>query len=188
MNHAAAKAARHDVAMGTRGGCGVLFDVAPVIHTVGLVASGRVCVQHHREYGREVVRGVVRTAAAVVVVAGLISGCSSAEPARAMEWQRRYCTELGAWQDAGRALAEAADDADDVGGEGGEGGRSAGSDEVEVSGHGAVAAAKVLDREGLDRDGSHILIDTAAAVGGDTGAERRVVSYCEDSGFETLVG
>ncbi|MFD5266232.1 hypothetical protein [Streptomyces sp. NPDC058335] len=43
--------------------------------------------------------------------------------------------------------------------------------DAEVPGHAAVAAAKVLDREGLDRDGSHILDDTVAAVGDDTGAE-----------------
>jgi hypothetical protein len=82
-------------------------------------------------------------------------------------------------------MAASADDAD---GDDGQNGQSTESDDAEVSAYAAVAAAKMLDREGLDHDGSHILNDTAAAVDGDTGAESRAVSYCSDSGFETLVG
>ncbi|GGX86783.1 hypothetical protein [Streptomyces minutiscleroticus] len=116
--------------------------------------------------GRGAVGRVARTAAAVVVI-GVIGGCSSPHaPGRSDERERSYCTGLGAWQDARRAADGSA----------------------EAAGDAALAAAKVLDREGLDHDGSHVLRDTAAAVGGDAGAESRVVSYCDATGFETLVG
>ncbi|MFE7232316.1 hypothetical protein ACWCRF_22035 [Streptomyces sp. NPDC002405] len=61
-------------------------------------------------------------------------------------------------------------------------------DNADIAGHAAVVAAKVLDREGLDRTGGHTLDDTVRAVGGDPGAEARATSSCDDSGFETLVG
>lgn len=45
-----------------------------------------------------------------------------------------------------------------------------------------------LDRAGLEHEGSRILEDTVDAVGGDEAAEGRAVSYCDGTGFETLVG
>ncbi|MFD3452362.1 hypothetical protein ACFWVC_09280 [Streptomyces sp. NPDC058691] len=126
-----------------------------------------------------------RVVPTTTVVVCLISSCSSAEPAKVKGWQQNYCTELGAWQDARRVMAASAQD---VAGDDDQSGQSSEFDDFEVSGYAAVAAAKVLDREGLDRNGSHILNDTAAAVDGDTGAESRAVSYCDGSGFETLVG
>ncbi|MFI8519344.1 hypothetical protein ACIGEZ_16130 [Streptomyces sp. NPDC085481] len=112
-----------------------------------------------------------RAAAVVVLVAGLVSGCSSSGSAAAEERQQDYCTKLGSWQDI-------RDDAVAAGGAG---------DQADLAGYAAVSAAKVIDREGLDRGGSHVLDDTVMAVGGDPVAEGRAASYCDGSGFETLV-
>ncbi|WP_137988957.1 hypothetical protein [Streptomyces vilmorinianum] len=95
-----------------------------------------------------------------------MSGCSSYDPEQAKAWQRDYCTKLGSWQKA----------------------RNATDPSVEAAGYAAIAVAKVLDREHLDHDGSHVLDDTARAVtAGDGEAEGRAVAYCGSSGFETLV-
>ncbi|MFF4762081.1 hypothetical protein [Streptomyces sp. NPDC001292] len=120
-----------------------------------------------------------------VIVVGLMSSCSSYDPARVKEWQRNYCTRLGAWQDVRDAMAA---DAEGTETSDGQIDPSPEFDNADIAGHAAIAAAKVLDREGLDRSSGHILDDTAMAVGGDTGAEARATSYCDDSGFETLVG
>lgn len=137
-------------------------------------------MRHNRRATRRIVR-----AATAVAVAGLMSGCSSDDPARAKEWQRVYCTRLGSWQDARDALTASTGDA------GANDARAARSPEfrdAENAGHAAVAASRVLDREGLDHAGGHLVEDTARAVGGDTEAEGRATSYCSGSGFETLVG
>ncbi|MEU4151746.1 hypothetical protein [Streptomyces sp. NPDC026659] len=124
--------------------------------------------------------------AAAVVVAVLMSGwttgCSSEEPARAKVWEQSYCAKLGSWQDARSAAAGTGD---------GQGTGSLASDEADSAGRSLVAAARRLDREGLGGGGdggTRILDDTVNAVGGDPGAEGRAVSYCDDAGFETLVG
>ncbi|MFG2358285.1 hypothetical protein [Streptomyces sp. NPDC048521] len=119
---------------------------------------------------------------AAVVVAALMSSCSSDDPAQAKQWQQEYCTELGSWQDAKRTVASSAADAG-----GGQDVGSPESDNVESAGRAAIAASKKLDREGIEHGDSHILDDTVNAVGGDIGAEGRAVSYCDGSGFETLV-
>ena len=124
-------------------------------------------------------RRVTRAAATAVVVASLMSSCSSDDSEQAKEWQRNYCTELGAWQRA-RNVTTGSVDAN------GQNVQSPESGNAEVEGYAVISAAKLLDSKGLDRVGSHILDDTAMAVGGDTDAERRAVSYCDDSGFETL--
>jgi len=111
----------------------------------------------------------MRAAATSVVVVGLMSSCSSDDSGQAEEWQRNYCAELGAWQRIRNTAIQSSE-----------------SGNADIDGSGVIAAAKLLDRKGLDRVGSHILDDTVMTVGGDTGAERRAVSYCEDSGFETL--
>jgi len=108
-----------------------------------------------------------------------MSSCSSDDSEQAKEWQRNYCTELGAWQRA-RNVTTGSVDAN------GQNVQSPESGNAEVEGYAVISAAKLLDSKGLDRVGSHILDDTAMAVGGDTDAERRAVSYCDDSGFETL--
>ncbi|MFD7879779.1 hypothetical protein ACFV5G_37825 [Streptomyces sp. NPDC059766] len=113
-----------------------------------------------------------------------MSSCSSGEPAQAKEWQQDYCAKLGSWQDARHATAA---DATDAGGGDGESARAPESDSLGTAGTLAIAAAKRLAGEGLEHGGGHILDDTVYAVGGDTGAERRAVSYCDSSGFETLV-
>ncbi|WP_437082349.1 hypothetical protein [Streptomyces sp. enrichment culture] len=104
-------------------------------------------------------------AAVAVVVVGASAGCSGTDPEEVRNRRETYCTGLAAWQRAERAA------------EGGD----------EVAGYGVVAAAKALDQEGLDVDGSHILQDTGLAVGGDPAAEGRAAAYCADTGFETLV-
>ncbi|MGP2436321.1 hypothetical protein [Streptomyces sp. JW3] len=101
-----------------------------------------------------------------VLVAGVLGGCSGPDPEQVANWRETFCTRLGAWQEARDAA---------------EGGAA-------NAGRAVVAAAKVLDREGLDQDGSHVLIDTALAVEGDLGAAGRAASYCDGVGFETLVG
>ncbi|MFE0186421.1 hypothetical protein [Streptomyces sp. NPDC058989] len=113
-----------------------------------------------------------------------MSSCSSGDPAQAKEWQRDYCTKLGSWQDARRAKATNAADAD-ASAEGN--GRSPEFDTTASAGRAVIEASNRLDQEGLELDGGHIHDDTANAVGGDTGAEERAVSYCDSSGFETLV-
>ncbi|MDT6985448.1 hypothetical protein ACFSUJ_32735 [Streptomyces lusitanus] len=127
----------------------------------------------------------VRRAAIVVVAAVLMSGCSSDDPARAEERQRDYCTKLGTWQDTAHATTTG--EADGEAG-GGHGGQSSEFDNTESAGHVLIEAAKRLERAGLEDGGTHIVDDTVNAVDGDIGAEGRAVSYCDSSGFETLVG
>ncbi|MEU9401587.1 hypothetical protein [Streptomyces sp. SID4985] len=125
-----------------------------------------------------------RAAAAVVVavlMTGWTTGCSSEKPAQAKVWEQFYCAKLGSWQDARNAAAGA-------GTGDGQGAGSLASDEAASSGRSLVAAARRLDREGLGDGATRVLDDTTNAVGGDPEAERRAVSYCDDAGFETLVG
>ncbi|MFI8346933.1 hypothetical protein [Streptomyces sp. NPDC085596] len=126
----------------------------------------------------------VKRAAALVVAAVLMSGCSSDDPAQAKEWQRDYCTKLRSWQDMAHATtgSEADADAGD-----GQSARSPDFDDTDSAGHSVIDASKRLDRAGLEHGGTHILDDTVDAVGGNIGAESRAVSYCDSSGFETLV-
>ncbi|MFJ8541952.1 hypothetical protein ACIRFH_08050 [Streptomyces sp. NPDC093586] len=121
--------------------------------------------------GGEVVRGhgstrsVTRWATTVVVLVGLASGCSSHDTAQDDETREHYCSTLGTWQK-----------------------EKARSGNADVAGYAALAAARRLDKEGLDRSGSHVLRDTALAVdNADTDAEGRAASYCTDAGFETYV-
>ncbi|MET7486048.1 hypothetical protein [Streptomyces sp. NPDC005538] len=128
-------------------------------------------------------RGSARTAAqaaAVVVVAVLMSGCSSGDPAQAKEWQGLYCAKLGAWEKAKRASVASTAAAGD--------GEDTGYDIVASKGRAAINASKRLDREGLNHGGTKILDDTVNAIGGDAGAEGRAVSYCDSAGFEGSVG
>lgn len=120
----------------------------------------------------------------MAVAAVLMSGCSSDDPAQAKEWQRDYCAKLGSWQDAAHATATGEADADAGDGQGV---RSPESDDTESAAHAVVEASKRLDRAGLDQGDTDILDDTVNAVDGDVGAEGRAVSYCDSSGFETLV-
>ncbi|MFG3101839.1 hypothetical protein ACGFZL_15170 [Streptomyces sp. NPDC048182] len=107
----------------------------------------------------------MRYATAFACAAALLAltGCSSHDSAREQEWRETYCGRLGSWQST----------------------KADGSAGGKASGYLAVAAARRLDREGLDRHGSHILDDTAMAVDGDTEAEGRAVAYCTDAGFVT---
>ncbi|MBK3580694.1 hypothetical protein JHN63_44360 [Streptomyces sp. MBT65] len=109
--------------------------------------------------------GTVVRAAAVVAAAVLISGCSSGDSAQDKAWQAEYCDKLGSWQHEVRA-------------------RTA---NVESAGNAALYAAKKLDKAGLEHGGTRILDDTVNAIGGDTGAEERAVSYCDSAGYETSV-
>ncbi|MFJ9245360.1 hypothetical protein [Streptomyces sp. NPDC101776] len=106
--------------------------------------------------------GAVLQAAAVVVAAVLMSGCSSGDSAQDKAWQEEYCAKLGAWQHEVRA-------------------RTA---NVESAGNAVLYAAKKLDKAGLEHGGTRILDDTVNAIGGDTGAEGRAVAYCDSAGFE----
>ncbi|MFB6960182.1 hypothetical protein ACFCYB_24950 [Streptomyces sp. NPDC056309] len=141
-------------------------------------------MQRDPERGRRITPRVTRAVTAVMVV-GLMSGCSSDDSAQAERWRQNYCARLGAWQDVRVAMAADAESTE-PGDEGMD--PSPELDNAGIAGHAAIVAAKVLDREGLDRAGGHILDDTVMAVGGDPGAEARATSYCDASGFETLVG
>ncbi|GGQ45956.1 hypothetical protein GCM10010216_02580 [Streptomyces flaveolus] len=100
-----------------------------------------------------------------VVVVGLTGGCSSGGTGQDDGTRQHYCSVLGTWQ---RTKAR--------------------SENADVAGYAALAAARRLDREGLDTSGSHVLQDTALAVDtADTAAEGRVASYCTGAGFETYV-
>lgn len=111
-------------------------------------------------------RRATRTVTAVAVV-GLMAGCSAHDSDSARDEERRhaYCSALGSWQQE----------------------RNEAADSDGFGGYTVVAAAKQLNQNGLDRDGSHILDDTTQAVDGDTAAEWRAVSYCDDAGYETLM-
>ncbi|WP_226028472.1 hypothetical protein [Streptomyces hyderabadensis] len=132
--------------------------------------------------------GIARAAgrAAIVVVAAvLMSSCSSDDPAQAKERQRDYCTKLGTWQDMAHATATGEPDADAGDGQSVQ---PPEFDNTELAAHAVIEASKRLDRASLAHGGSDIVDDTVNAVGGDIGAEGRAVSYCDSSGFETLVG
>ncbi|MGC4997107.1 hypothetical protein [Streptomyces sp. DT195] len=121
-------------------------------------------------------------AAVLVVAAVLMSGCSSEDPAQAEEWKQDYCTKLGSWQDLAHATPSSEADSG-----AGQGAGSPDADDTASAGRTVIDASKRLDRAGLEHGGTRILDDTVDAVGGDMGAEIRAVSYCDDSGFETLV-
>ncbi|MEV5517612.1 hypothetical protein AB0L50_32705 [Streptomyces flaveolus] len=108
-------------------------------------------------------RAVITVLTAVVV--GLTGGCSSGDTAQDVETRQHYCSAFGTWQ---RTKAR--------------------SENADVAGYAALAAARRLDREGLDKSGSHVLQDTALAIDtADTAAEGRAATYCTDAGFETYV-
>ncbi|MFH8447263.1 hypothetical protein ACH4D3_39485 [Streptomyces sp. NPDC018026] len=137
-------------------------------------------MQHSSGMARAVGR-----AAVVVVAAVLMSSCSSDDPAQAKERQRDYCTKLGTWQDTAHATTAGEPDADAGDGQGVQ---SPAFDTTESAGHAVIEASKRLDRASPEHGGTGIVDDTVNAVGGDIGAEGRAVSYCDSSGFETLVG
>ncbi|MBQ0995231.1 hypothetical protein [Streptomyces sp. RK62] len=131
------------------------------------------------------VRGgrIVRRVAGAVVVAALVSGCSSdgsdgfgdsgdsgaSEMDRA--WQENYCRELGSWQRARNSATEEGAESDAV-----------------PDGDAVVSAARQLPSaayEGAGDDGSMLDV-TVMAVRGDTHAEGEAVAYCAAAGFETL--
>ena len=116
-------------------------------------------------------RAVTRAAAAVVV-AVLVSSCSSDDPVQAKEWQRDYCTKLGSWQDAKHATITSVADAD---ASDGQNVQSPEFDNARSAGQVVIDASKRLDRKGIENGGSHILDDTVNAVGGDIAAEGRAV-------------
>lgn len=109
--------------------------------------------------------GTVVRAAAVVAATVLMSGCSSGDSAQDKAWQEEYCEKLGSWQDAVRNR----------------------TGNIEVAGEAAIYASRKLDKAGLEHGGTRILDDTVNAIGGDTGAEGRAVSYCDSAGHETSV-
>ncbi|WP_406858950.1 hypothetical protein ABZO31_01375 [Streptomyces sp. HUAS MG47] len=111
--------------------------------------------------------------AAVLLAAGATTGCSSEaeESSMAEEWQRDYCTKLGSWQDVRDGRIRPGTDPDPA-----------------ALGRLAVLAAGVLEREGVQPTGAHLVDDTKMALLGDAKSEGRAVTYCGDAGFETLVG
>ncbi|KQX59059.1 MULTISPECIES: hypothetical protein [unclassified Streptomyces] len=110
---------------------------------------------------------------AALVLTGLLSACGAREPdpEQAAAWREDYCTRLSAWQRFAHDPA-VRDNDDDPG----------------LMAAAVLSAAKVVDREHLDHEGSHVLDDTAQAVAhDDRDAEGRVSAYCSAVGFETLM-
>ncbi|MER7742538.1 hypothetical protein ABTX34_30195 [Streptomyces sp. NPDC096538] len=113
-----------------------------------------------------------------------MSSCSSDDPAQTKERQQDYCTKLGTWQDTTHATTTGEPDAE---AREGQSVQPPKFDNTESAGHAVIDASQRLDRASLEYGGTDIVDDTVNAVGGDIGAEGRAVSYCDSSGFETLV-
>ena len=113
-------------------------------------------------------------ALAAVVLMGVLAACGEQEPdpERVAALREDYCTNLAAWQRLTHAPpAKGYDDAP-----------------APTAAAVVISAAKVIDREHLDHEGSHILEDTSQAVShNDQYAEGRVSAYCSAVGFETLM-
>ncbi|MFI8369958.1 hypothetical protein [Streptomyces sp. NPDC085466] len=108
-----------------------------------------------------------------VVLAGVLSACGAQEPdpERVASWREDYCWDLSTWQ---RITHDPP-----VKGYG---------NEPVLTAAAVISAAKVIDREHLDHEGSHVLHDTVEAVShNDRDAEKRVSEYCAEVGFETLM-
>ncbi|MFF8808318.1 hypothetical protein [Streptomyces omiyaensis] len=108
-----------------------------------------------------------------MLLAAVLSACGEQgpDPERVASWREDYCSDLAAWQ---RITHDPP-----VKGYG---------NEPVLTAAAVISAAKVIDREHLDHEGSHILNDTARAVSHqDREAEKRVSAYCDAVGFETLM-
>ncbi|MCW8096345.1 hypothetical protein [Streptomyces tauricus] len=122
---------------------------------------------------------VQRTAVPVLVLLALLAGCSSTDgedEERLTVQRENYCTQLGAWQKARNAAStDTADSAD-----------SAGDDEVGTVARDAFVAMRPLKDESVGQGRTLAEATVAAMSNSDSEAERRVVEYCGDMGFETL--
>ncbi|MEU3607314.1 hypothetical protein AB0E83_18010 [Streptomyces sp. NPDC035033] len=122
-------------------------------------------------------RGTVVPVLALAAVA-VVTGCASSEgedEGRSTELRRRYCLEVGRWQEALRA----------------EGARTPGSPAYEEVGSAVRAvflATRPLRDEGVT--GGHSLGEETLWAVEDRNDEALslVMRYCADAGFETLTG
>ncbi|WP_329204278.1 hypothetical protein OG257_01990 [Streptomyces sp. NBC_00683] len=123
---------------------------------------------------------MVRVLKAVVPVIALVAvaaGCSSSEgkdEQRLTELRENYCTQLGTWQ---RARNAADTDTPDP----------SGFDEIGAVAQDAFLAMRPLQDEAVGGGRTLAEATVAAMKNNDSEAEGRVVQYCDDSGFETLM-
>ncbi|MFD4693739.1 hypothetical protein [Streptomyces sp. NPDC058463] len=123
---------------------------------------------------------MVRALKAVVPVIALVAvaaGCSSSEgedEQRLTELRENYCTQLGTWQKARNAADTDAPD-------------PSGFDEVGAVAQDAFLAMRPLQDEAVGGGRTLAEATVAAMKNNDSEAEGRVVQYCDDSGFETLM-
>ncbi|GHI99703.1 lipoprotein [Streptomyces olivaceus] len=121
---------------------------------------------------------MLRVLKAVVPVLALVvtAGCSSSEGGdeqRLTAQRENYCTQLGAWQKARNAAGTGTPE-------------SSGYDEVGAVAQDAFLAVRPLRDETVDGGRTLAEATVAAMNNSDSEAERRVVQYCDDAGFETL--
>ncbi|MFF2774302.1 hypothetical protein ACFVU3_05280 [Streptomyces sp. NPDC058052] len=114
---------------------------------------------------------------AAVAAVAVTAGCSSSgggDEERRTELRRDYCLRLGEWRAARSA-------------EGAGTPSSPAFEKIEPAAQGAFLAARRLQDESAGA-GRALSEDTWSVIRiGDAEAETRVLRYCEDAGFETLV-
>ncbi|MFC8006771.1 hypothetical protein ACFUCH_12505 [Streptomyces olivaceus] len=114
----------------------------------------------------------------VLVLVVVTAGCSSSEGGdeqRLTSQRENYCTQLGAWQKARNAAGTGTGTPE-----------SSGYDEVGAVAQDAFLAVRPLRDETVGGGRTLAEATVAAMNNSDSEAERRVVQYCDDVGFETL--
>ncbi|WP_327111605.1 hypothetical protein OG206_02265 [Streptomyces sp. NBC_01341] len=118
-----------------------------------------------------------RTAVPTLALVATVVGCSSpagGDEQWLTEQRKNYCTQLGTWQKARNAAGTEAPTA-------------SGFDEVGATAQDTFLAMRALRDEPVG-GGRTLGEATAAAMNSsDSEAEGRVVTYCGDAGFETLL-
>ncbi|WP_437061141.1 hypothetical protein [Streptomyces sp. enrichment culture] len=112
----------------------------------------------------------------VLALVAVTAGCSSSEDGdeqRLTAQRDNYCTQLGAWQKARNAAGTGTPE-------------SSGYDEVGAVAQDAFLAMRPLRDETVGGGRTLAEATVAAMNNSDSEAERRVVQYCDDVGFETL--
>ena len=119
---------------------------------------------------------VLRTVVPVIALVAVVAGCSSSEGGNEelTAQQENYCTQLGAWQKARNAADTETPD-------------PSGYDYVGDVAQDVLLAARPLRDESVGAGRTLAEATAAAMKRSDSLAEGRVVQYCDDAGFETLM-
>lgn len=118
--------------------------------------------------------GALVTALALVAAGAGCSSSAAGDEQWLTEQRKNYCTQLGTWQ-----RARHAEDTEDP--------AASGFDEVEATAQDAFLAMRALKDEPVGGGRTLGEATGAAMHHGDSEAEGRVVTYCDDAGFETLM-